>query len=274
MEIKMEDRKTANLPTPKPSDASIMSLKRKVIKKTGIAKTSVDAAIRGYQHPLRKEENPSGLLLLELPQIAQEYGARKMLGDGVQKECVRLILTKFKNIGVFEIREAYRLKAAGHLKAPGAEMWGGEFNADQLGKVLSAYVEHRKKIIAEFLEEKQRAEESAETKRRRKEFDEKFPRMIEQAREEKKDWRDVPEYWYDAARIRGMFSFEPGEANAIFAEAKKLAKIEFQNEKEEAPIMQRAKLQAAALGVGDDFEFRAKRIARKITVLRKLILQK
>jgi len=249
------------------------SLKRKVIDVTGYGNTFVSAAVTGYENPIRTEENAPGLLLIELPQIAQEYGARKKLDQGVQKECVRLILEKFKGIGINEIREAYRLKASGFLEAPGAEMWGGEFNADQLGKVLSAYVQHRRRIIAEYLKAKELAAEQEKTRRRREEFNRKFPAMIEAAKGRITDWRDVPEYWYQAAKNRGMIQFESGEAQDIYDEAKQLARMEFEEEQEKAPITRKASLQAAAMGKGDDFEFRAQVIARKITVFRKLILE-
>lgn len=210
---------------------------------------------------------------MELPVIAQQYGAREVITPSVLKECVLLVLEKFQAIGINEIREAYRLKASGFLDAPGAEMWGGTFNADQLGKVLTAYLIHRRKIVATIIEEKERAEEVDRATKRREDFDRRFPGMIEAAKKEVTDWRDVPEYWYDAARRRGWIDFEDGEAQRIYDEAKELARMEFEEEHESAPVFRKAALQAAILGKGDDLEFCAKNYARKITVFRKLIRQ-
>jgi len=245
---------------------------KKVTDKTGAGSGRVRAVVEGHASPLRAQENPAGLLHVELPIVAQQYGAREVITTHVLKECIRLVLERFKFLGLSEIREAYRLKASGELQAPGAEMWGGTFNADQLGKVLSAYRQHRRQIVAAYLHEKELEQEKAKARKRREDFNRRFPEMIEKARQEITDWRDVPEFWYEAAMRRGWIEFEPGEANRIFAEAKELARMEFEDEISTAPVTQKAALQAAILGHGADLDFRAKVYARKISVFRKILI--
>lgn len=259
--------------TQNPHSEHTKNLCLKVASKTGLMAKTIETVLAGRQNPVRTQDDAARLLFQQLPIIAQEYGARQKLAGHVLKECVSLVLEKFKTIGINEIREAYRLKSAGHLQAPGSEMWGGEFNADQIGKVLTAYVDHRRRIIDAYLKEVEAQKERERSEYRRREFDKKFPNMIEKARKEKTDWRDIPEYWYVAAMKRGMIEFEDGEAQLIFEEAKELAKMEYSEEYENASPIKKIKLQAAALGHGDDLEFRAKLYARKISVFRKLILK-
>lgn len=245
----------------------------RVTSKTGYASAIVSAAVQGYLSPLRSQQQPAVALHTELPIIAQQYGAREKIEKHILQECIRLVLEKFRALGLNEIREAYRLKASGFLEAPGAEMWGGTFNADQLGKVLTAYVDHRRRIVAAYIEEQEREQEKEKARQRREDFNRRFPDMIGKAKQEITDWREVPEYWYDAAMRRGWIEFGPGEAQGIFSEAKELARMEFEEEMEAAPVAQKAALQAAVLGQGDDLDFRAKVYARKISVFRKIIIQ-
>lgn len=206
-----------------------------------------------------------------LPTIAQLYGQRNEVGDLIWKECTRLVYEKFPFLSVIELKEAYRQWSTGEIEVKGAEMYGGEFNVGQLGKILGAYCDRRKKVLGAFLrakediQDQQRLNEKKEIMQRA--FDDAFPGMIEKAKSEITDWRDVPAFWYDSALKRGMITFDQGEALQIFEDAKELEKIERIGEQEEkaatlADVFKQTEVDPAN---------RAKVIARKLTVFRKLI---
>lgn len=224
-------------------------------------------------------EEAAGRLMMELPLVAQSYGARHEIDKEVYKECTRLVLSKFPGLGVNEIREAYRMKAAGELELPRGkgEMWGGEFNANQLGEVLAAYMEQRRRALGAYLklvEEQRREAQRAEIVERQKaDFLRIFPERVRQV-SEAKDWREVPEYIFDECRRRKMLKFEPGEADRIMQDAREMAKMEAEYEYEQGVEQGLGVFKLKALRkIADDstsLEERAKVIARKITLFRKL----
>lgn len=204
-----------------------------------------------------------------LPTIAMMYGQRTEASDLMWKECIRMVYEKFPYLSVVELKEAYRQWSIGEIEVKGAEMYGGEFNAGQLGKILGAYSERRRKVLGTFLREKEAAQERLKREERNRamqeEFDAKFPAMIANAKIS--DWREVPAFWYESALKRGMIQFEPGEAKQLFEDAKELELIERANEQELntlGDVFRQAE---------KDLIERAKVIARKLTVFRKLIKQ-
>lgn len=207
---------------------------------------------------------------LVLPTVAQLYGQKSPAADYTWSEATKLIIDKFPYLSINEIKEAYRQYFTGEIEAKGAEMYRGEFNVGSLGKILSAYSERRKKVLGTYLREKeeQKDREGQERKRRimQDAFNREFPKMIEKSRTEITDWREVPAYWYDSANKRGMIKFEQGEAVQIFQDAQELERIERANEQDEsmtlADVFRRQE--------NNPLE-RAKVIARKLTVFRKLI---
>lgn len=214
-----------------------------------------------------------GQLLVTIPMVAKDYGGRKVLADSMVEEAADFVLEKFSHLAAEEIREAYRRKAAGELDIQ-AEMWGGEFSVDQLGQVLTAYNEKRKKEMAAYLvaieEARQEEARKAKAERLRENFEGEFLRALEEAKTKCKGWEDVPLFWFDSAKDRKMFTWAPGEADAILAEARMLA----------AGIMadmgKRFELQTIAErwkqgNQPTTLEELAKSIARRLSVWRKLI---
>lgn len=225
--------------------------------------------IAGYGKQIRHTEQAAGQIFIELGQVVKLYGGRSEIDPEVLKEATKNIIDNFGFISVAEIREAYRQWANGETKVKGAEMYGGEFNAAQVGKIISAYCDRRKKVLGAYLREKeeQLEQEQREEKKRimQEAFDKEFPRMIDRAREEITDWREVPEYWYSAAMKRDLIQFEHGEAVQIFKDAQELERMERANEEEAVTLADVFRQQEK-----NPIE-RAKVIARKLTVFRKLI---
>jgi len=237
-------------------------------------------AVSGFYDQIRKSTDPNikGYVSGVITEVAKEYGAREMIDNSILKECIRLVVGskghpgKFGMIGLSEIREAYRQWASGEIQVKGGEMYGGSFNAAQFGKVLTAYLDKRKQVIAAFTTLKREQEwKEAEQRRDEKwksEYEENFEKYLQECTAE--SWKEIPIHWYDTAMRRGLIDFEKGEAVLIYEEAKGLAKAELISEMQNVEnIFQKAGWKTQ-MESGEWSEDRAKVIARKITVFRKL----
>jgi len=251
-----------------------MILCKTVSDKTGCSKFQASVVAQGHETQLRKMDQVTaiGRLTLEIPQVAKIYGARFDVSQNVLSESIRLILKKFGRLGLIEIREAYRQHASGELKISGGEMWGGEFNVAQLGKVLTAYCQNRSKILAEILKQKAEEKEAkiqAEIhKSKQEQFEIDFPVEVMEKRKTFKKWSDVPSFWFELIFNRHWINFEEGEAEAILEEAKAIAKIELrkkESERSQASLQERFKMTVPTEGE------LAKRIARQLTVFKKVV---
>lgn len=209
---------------------------------------------------------------IEISQVARDYGARNGLDPFVLDECCRFVLEQFPMLSVAEIRYAYRSWASGEIEVGNAEMYGGTMDVRQLGKVLSAWFDYRNKIYSEYCKETGRiAKEAAEAERKRLsdiEFEKNFPAMIAEYAAKCKSWKDVPFFLYDSINSRNPIQFEKGEAKAILAEAEKIARQEIEIEKMDAQLRLR---HISAIKLEEGFGERAKSIARKISVFRKVL---
>lgn len=159
----------------------------------------------------------------ELTFLAREYGARQEVPAETMAECIKLVRKKFGALSVHEIREAYRSWASGETEAK--EMWGGAFNVSQLGSVLRAYLERRRKIQARItrevaeLEEQVRAaqvDREAEMEAARQRF---MNDQVAKLREKAESWRDVPTMYFTLARSLGLVELTTEAYQAIYREA-------------------------------------------------------
>lgn len=212
-------------------------------------------------------------LLVEIRQISRQYGGRVEADTTVITECLRMVMEKFSLLGINEIREAYRAYAAGEFQVEGAEMYGGVFNVANFSKVISGWKTYRAKALAELLDiqEKERLERLEKKKREKAmaEFDRQFPSLLEKAKNDFESWQDVPVHWYDTARRLKLLNVTMDEAVPIFEEAKKIVAAEQEQERGKVAMMS---MSERLLHRSFDPEQRAKNVARKITVFRKLIV--
>jgi hypothetical protein len=238
----------------------------------------VQAAVAGQAMPIRAlaQEEALGLVTARLTLAAQAYGARKEVHPAVMAEAVHLVAEKFKMLGPDEIVEAYRMKAAGELEMPPGkgEMWGGEFNAQQLGEVLTAYLAHRRRVLSAYnraeAERRGIEEQALRRERMRAEYEANFERNL--AENEIQDWREAPVHWFDTARRRGLLKMSRAQAEAILEDARELARIEAAEGVSEAKTIWEQAAASKAAQDGEALEERAKTIARKLSVFRFLIL--
>lgn len=202
-----------------------------------VSKSCVSVVIAGCEYPIRKIPvgERAALISTTITGVAKLYGMRAELEEYMLDECMDLVNEKFKSIGLSEIKEAYKLWSTGALNlGKSAEMYGGEFNAAQLGKILGAYVEFRRSIVSKYLDDKHKTKVASEKKAKeeinRVKFEKEFPVNFKNAEFEK--WEDVPSFWCDAARERGLMEISKQDYQRILKKAQKLAilKIEKDNE--------------------------------------------
>lgn len=252
----------------------LKNLCQKVSDKSGCTKFQASIVAQGHNTQLRKMDSVTAIarLTLEIPQVAKIYGARYDVSENVLSESIRLVMKKFGRLGLIEIREAYRQHASGELKVPGGEMWGGEFNVAQIGKILTAYCQNRSKVLSEILKLESEIKEAEHQAKihilKQAEFDKTFPKEVLTKRKEIENWFDVPSFWYQLILDRGWIEFYEGEAKEIFEEAKELARIELkkkESQRNQLSIQERFKM---TIPTEDEL---AKRIARQLTIFKKVV---
>ena len=89
------------------------------------------------------------LLVIELEKCARQYTGCVKTEDLVFDECVEFVMLRFGFLNINEIREAFRLAAAGELGEVKLEAYFGTFTVAMLGKVLAAYRNYRERISKE-----------------------------------------------------------------------------------------------------------------------------
>ena len=171
--------------------------------------------ISGYHNQIRhmSEDEADFAILTNLPFIVESYGGYKDIPAKILDEAIELIISKFSFISIDEIKEAYRQWSTGEITTNGrAEMFGGQFNVAQLGKILGAYTQKRRKVIAEFINKrdsaKEAAKEAARIERSKKDFLENFQQRLTKAAMDFESWHQVPIGWYEECTRRGLFQWE------------------------------------------------------------------
>lgn len=184
---------------------------------------AMNAPIRAMQ-----PERMAVELGVQLLFVAREYGARHDIPAETLAECVKLVNQKFGSLGIAEIREAYRMAAAREIKAD--EMWGGQFSAAQLGSVLSAYKEHRRKVVAELsraqTEQRRRLEWAKRIASAKGSMVDNFWGLVHKLRERAKYWGDVPPMYWEMAKSLDLVTLTKEDIARIMAAAKEQAPIE------------------------------------------------
>lgn len=111
---------------------------------------------------MRATEIETGTALhLEIKYCAVTYCGAPNTDPEVIKEAVRFVVTKYTHLALPEIREAFRLTAAGKIGA-NLNAYNGLFTIRMLGEVLTSYDDHRNQVAREVrarLSEKEAEEE-------------------------------------------------------------------------------------------------------------------
>lgn len=110
------------------------------------------AVQQGLRLSIRRQVAQQGPLAMaclgdELAYCAQHYSGAHDVPDELMDEALEFVSTRFGGIGVDEIREAFRLAAAGDLGELNMKAYYGQFTIVILGTVLHAYLEYRCRVV-------------------------------------------------------------------------------------------------------------------------------
>ena len=220
----------------KPPEKLLQDFTQEVISRTGEKPTLVTAAVRGYYEQIRHTPNAGGRLIILFGELSKAYGGREVITEYILDQCCTIVMEQFPFLSLDEIEVAYRMWAAGDLETKGsAEMYGGSFNAGQVGKVLGAYAQHRKKIVAEFLRTKDAVEEARADRTREEHARQKYEDALgEWWLSEQSDWRELPLHRCETAIKRGLVTATDEEKAEILDDARQIAVMELNGRMEDA----------------------------------------
>lgn len=253
------------------------------VRRTDVTKKTLVTILQNRNrriYLLPESKGTNVYLLGEILKIAQAYGATKQISAQVQAECVRILKGQFSKYSMPEVWLAYRMHSAGKLpndKGKG-EMYGGNFTAKSFAAVMAAWNKYKAASVAEYFKQKEKIEDEKAQKlkdeRLKESFWPNFVKGIEYLKTKKDvDWRDCLAYQYEVLRDRGYLVLKKDEWKEIWKDANELAKSEVVAERIN---LKRGKVRlvgAVAEKVATEkTESRAKIIARKLSVFRKVIL--
>jgi len=179
------------------------------------------------------------------------------------------IVSTFPQLAIAEIPIAFRLFASATLDLDETVQFYGKANMQTIGKILNAYIIHRRRIIAaqdnEAEYQRLEAEMAERQKKEANDLIENFPQEIKDF--DKPTWEDVPLFWYDLADKLGMLAWRPGEKKEIYEEAKELAR------KEPAPANDLISIRSHAKKLLNNGR-REVVISKKLAVWRKVLKKK
>ncbi|GEM_PF-2440480 len=155
-----------------------LSVPLESLKNTAInleCELSVVQAVRnGVERTIRRTERAA--VMIALPKLLEHcvsvYSGVDLSGDdSVMDECVDFVMSQFAGISVPEVREAFKLAAAGKLGEIDLAAYYGKFTIKTLGKILTSYLVFREKAVKELRRaEAEAAEQVAAEKAAREPF--------------------------------------------------------------------------------------------------------
>jgi len=173
----------------------------------------------------------------------------------------------YKLLAPEEIKTAFELYSTQQLDLDEDIKFYGKINLHTLGKIINSYMLWRNKITYQIEKEKQdKLEEDILLKKREimsREYDKDFENKLKNFKSENFD--DVPIYWYDTANRLGYLTWEDGEKEALWEEAKRIAL----EEKPDSDNIYDRKAHMKKIAEGNIP--RAKVIAYKLAVFKKII---
>lgn len=131
--------------------------------------STIQVVVGGYDKSIRRTER--ALVLVALPKMISYCasvfcGAQLEEKDEIVDECTDFVLSQFPQLGVPEIREAFKLAAAGKLGEIDLAAYRGVFTIKMLGQVLSKYCTFREKAYQEIRKAETEAQEAQEAARK------------------------------------------------------------------------------------------------------------
>lgn len=194
--------------------------------------------------------------------MAKEYAGRD-IELFTLRECKKVAERKFSFISPDEIVEAFRLWSAGDI-AENLDCFS--FTVKFFGKVLKAYTNKRKSVLAELLrtEANERAEKIEEESKEaaRKRYEKEFPKLLETAREKYETWQEIPPNWFRSAWKRKLIRLSKEEVEAYRKRAAILVEASIRAEEVNRNVVRR-------LLEGKTFGDKVKIVAGKLAIFNK-----
>ncbi len=168
---------------------------------------------------------PVVLLHTEVKFCATTYCAAPNTERDVLEESARFIADKFGHLNINEIREAFRLAAAGLIDAS-LTTYYGMFSVNILGQILSAYDDHRSQTYREVRARINAEQQQREDERRAEILKDKFGTIDEQfqaltERNEKyPTWQSLPGWFCEKVVREDVAGFCHDEKGKTWIEAK------------------------------------------------------
>lgn len=186
------------------------------------------------------KENAKNYLSIQISNAAKAYSGMKE-GDKTMpeiiQECVRFTYEQFNSIGVNEIMDAFKLAAANRFDNVDIKAYGGVFTVSLLGDVLHSYSKYRNKILAKYLELKDKDQKEANKLAEREERNNAARQKIKLDIEAAiisiqqgiyfwQSWHDVPVHYAEIAVSEGWVEVSAEFKKRVWEESKELAKKE------------------------------------------------
>ena len=149
-------------------------------------------------------------------------------------ECTNFVMNKFSMIGLDEIREAFQMASSGEIDA-NLKTYGGDFNIQMLGDVLSKYLKKRNRIVA-MVQDQQKKEKNAITEAEKQKMNEDAKQHVIDEYKRLKDRYHhdfeidesvIGPTWAQILLNAGLIDFEENEKRAIWQDAKLKTKQEY-----------------------------------------------
>lgn len=167
----------------------------------------------------------SAAVQLEIEDCATAYCAAPNTESETITESVRFILTQFGHLNISEIRESFRLAAAGKIEV-NLNAYHGLFSVRILGDVLNAYADYRTQMAREERAREQQRIAALEIDIRAEELKERFGTLADNLAELQEvntkyaRWQDLP-YWFCRRLIEeDMPKVTVEEKGRVWVEAK------------------------------------------------------
>ena len=249
---------------------------------TGIEKSIIRKMMEGNLNRIRDLDNPGNQLSLKIPIVAVNNGVFKDIPVTLVGEIGVMILEQFSHISLDEIDLAYRLYAGGKLQVQGsADTFGGTFSLRQIGKILSAYDEQRRKVFYEFGKLNEGRKNIKTKEELLREFEEG---LLENIQTFEKDWRYIPlGFYYGAARL-GLFEQTIKEKRELMVESRNIVltgddEVTFGNPIEELEPNKKSlfkkeprHIREIQVLTEESIISKSKNVARRLTLWRKIII--
>jgi hypothetical protein len=247
---------------------------------TGCETGLVNHIVQGMACSMRQQQKTDAPLLLTELALELEYCAKAFAGavkteELVLDELAEFASTRFGHLGVREIREAFRLAAAGELGDINLRAYFGNFTVVMLGDILRAYDRYRQRIVASVTRLEQEHLQQTEEEKRKASWDYEAwegKRLAQLKGLLDPDLEKVTALDYDMLDRRGLIKLPVAEKRRLVDQAGLHLQAELHLRLQQAPFGEqltlRALLERIGTGQADtDFEGRKVNYAKRLAVL-------